>query len=105
MVTAPKTKQKTLPEIKEIIARHKAELAMDYSVSDIGIFGSYVRGEQKPGSDVDILVDFARPISFFKFIHLENRLKELLGIKVDLVTRKALKPVIGRRILKEVCYL
>jgi len=105
MVTAKKSTQKGFNDIKDILARHKEELRKDYNVSNIGIFGSYVRGEQKPRSDIDILVEFDRPVSFFKFIHLENYLKELLGVKVDLVTKKALKPNIGRHILEEVCYL
>jgi predicted nucleotidyltransferase len=98
---------KTLEEIKEILRQHKTELKEKYGVKEIGIFGSYVRGEQKKKSDIDILVEFYEDveIGFLKFIELENYLSELVGRKVDLVTKKALKPNIGRYILKEVVYV
>ena len=73
-----------------------------YRVKDIGIFGSYVRGEQKKRSDLDILVDFDEPISLLKFIELENYLRENIGLKVDLVMKDSLKPRIGKHIIKEV---
>ncbi|MHA1694852.1 MAG: nucleotidyltransferase family protein [Candidatus Helarchaeota archaeon] len=66
------------------------------------MFGSFVRGEQNETSDIDILVEFKKPIGFFKFLRLEEYLSELLGIKVDLVSKKALKPYMGQQILKEV---
>ena len=68
----------------------------------IGVFGSYVRGEQKEGSDLDVLVEFEEPVGLFEFMALENYLSDLLGVKVDLVSKKALKPHIGKRILEEV---
>ena len=71
----------------------------------IGIFGSYVRGDQIQDSDIDILVEIERPMGFIKFIKLENRLSQILDSKVDIVTKKALKPYIGRRILQEVQYV
>jgi predicted nucleotidyltransferase len=71
-------------------------------VKTIGVFGSYVRGEQKATSDVDVLVEFEQPIGLFEFMALENYLTELLGVKVDLVSKKALKPYIGKHILAEV---
>lgn len=76
-----------------------------YSVKEIGIFGSYVKGEEKEESDIDILVEFEKPIGLLKFIELENYLTDLFKIKVDLVMKSALKPKIGERILKEVIYL
>jgi len=88
--------------IKEILARNRGELRRRFKVKDIGVFGSYVRGEQTKKSDVDILVEFKEPVGFFEFIALEDYLSGLLGVKVDLVSRKALKPRIGERILKEV---
>ena len=69
------------------------------------MFGSYVRGEATEESDVDVLVEFNRSIGFFKFLELEERLGEWLGVKVDLVTKAALKPHIGRHILNEVAML
>jgi len=93
-------------EIKRILARHKEELRERFKVREIGVFGSYVRGEQKKrGSDIDILVEFEEPIGLFKFMELEEYLSNLLGAKVDLVSKKALKPRIGKHILKEVVYV
>ncbi len=60
---------------------------------------------QKEKSDVDILVEFNEPIGFFKFLELEEYLSSLVGQKVDLVSRKALKPRIGKRILKETVFV
>jgi predicted nucleotidyltransferase len=95
-----------MEEIKEILKKHKEELREKFKVKEIGIFGSYVRGEQKKrGSDIDILVDFEEPIGFFKFMDLEEYLSNLLGTKVDLISKKALKPRIGKYILKEVIYI
>lgn len=91
-----------ITEIKKIISGHKTELINKYHISQIGIFGSHVRNEQKPESDIDILVDFSTSISLFEFIDMEEELSNLLKNKVDLVSRKALKPFIGRYILEEV---
>jgi len=60
-----------------------------------------VRGEAKEDSDVDILVEFEKPIGFFKFLELEEYLSDLIGKKVDLVSKKALKPHVGKYILEE----
>lgn len=92
-------------EISQTLHSHLDELRKDYAVAEIGVFGSFVRGEQREGSDVDLLVDFSRPVGFVAFLRLENRLREILGREVDLVTRKALKPHIGRRILEEIRYV
>ncbi|BCG48789.1 PAP/25A core domain:DNA polymerase, beta-like region [Citrifermentans bremense] len=97
---------KPLAEIKEIIRDHKAELAEEFNVAEIGVFGSVVRGEAREDSDVDVLVDFSRPVGLMKFMRLEYHLEELFGgTKVDLVSRKALKPYIGQAILQEVQYV
>lgn len=96
---------KALDEIKEIIRDHKSELAEEFGVAEIGVFGSVVRGEAREDSDVDVLVDFSRPIGLIKFMRLEYHLQELFGgTRVDLVSRKALKPYIGKAILDEVHY-
>jgi predicted nucleotidyltransferase len=92
-------------KIAETLEALKPELRRVYHVERIGVFGSYARGEAGPASDVDILVEFDGPIDLFKFVELERLLTEALGIKVDLVSRKALKPFIGRVILDEVVYL
>ncbi len=73
----------------------------------MGVFGSYVKGEETPESDLDILIEFEEHarISLIDFVELEQYLSEILGIKVDLVEKTALKPRIGRRILEEVVYI
>ncbi|RSD34438.1 hypothetical protein C7960_1158 [Methanohalophilus euhalobius] len=73
-----------------------------YNVKYIGLFGSYVRGEQTTESDLDILVEFSKTPTLFQFINLENYLSDTLGIKVDLVMKDSLKPNIGKHILNEV---
>jgi predicted nucleotidyltransferase len=96
---------KSLSEIQLIIQAHKTELAEKFGVSEIGIFGSVVRGEAREDSDVDVLVEFNRPTGFVTFMDLLYFLEDLFGSKVDLVTRNALKPRIGKRILHEVMYV
>jgi predicted nucleotidyltransferase len=98
-------KPPSLKEIEAILRERRDELAIDYGVTEIGIFGSCVRGDASSDSDIDILVAFNRPVGFFKFLELEERLSEWLGAKVDLVTKAALKVHIGRRILSEVAML
>lgn len=92
-------------EIKRILKDNKALLKDDYGVIEIGLFGSYIKGNQKEASDVDILVEFEMAIDLFTFVHLKNHLSDLLGVNVDLVTKKALKPKIGERILSETVYI
>ncbi len=92
---------KELEEIKGMLASRKELLTERYFVKEISIFGSFVREENTASSDIDILVDFYRPISLFSFLDLENYLNELLGIRVDLVSKKSLKPFIGKRIMEE----
>ncbi|MFN3762483.1 MAG: nucleotidyltransferase family protein [Anaerolineae bacterium] len=94
-------------DILEILRHHKDELSEKYGVREIGIFGSYVRGEQTEASDIDILVEFepGARVSLLDFVNLEGYLSALLGVRVDLVERSALKPRIGRRVLAEVIYV
>ncbi|RLI79785.1 nucleotidyltransferase [Archaeoglobales archaeon] len=97
----------SVDEIKRILKKHESELKEKYGVKKIGVFGSYVRGGQKKGSDIDILVEFYpdAEMDLIKFVELEEYLSDLLGIKVDLVMKSALKPRIGKHILKEVVYI
>lgn len=85
----------------------KDTLRKEYGVREIGVFGSYVRGEYRKNSDLDILVEFEEDakMDLIKFVELEDYLPDLLGIKVDLVMKSVLKPRIGKHILKEVIYL
>ena len=78
------------------------DLAARYHIATLGVFGSYLRGEQRPDSDLDLLVEFLEPPTLFEFVRLENELSALVGIPVDLVMKSALKPAIGHRILEEV---
>lgn len=94
-----------IQKIKEIINRSKKLLEQSYKVKNIGIFGSYAKGYAHKNSDIDILVDFYEVPDMFKFMQLEYFFRKLLGRKVDLVTRKALKPLIKSDILKETIYL
>jgi len=96
---------KTLEEIKELIEQNKETLRLQYGVKKIGIFGSFAKGNQKIGSDLDILIEFEKPVGFVRFMRLESKLSELSGIKVELVTKNALKPHIGQNILQEVIYV
>jgi predicted nucleotidyltransferase len=77
-------------------------LAARYQVASLGLFGSYLRGTQRPDSDLDVLVSFHETPTLLRLIELENHLSDLLGVKVDLVLREALKPQIGARVLQEV---
>ncbi|RLF95086.1 nucleotidyltransferase [Thermococci archaeon] len=99
--------KRTLAEIKNILEKHKTELKAKYGIKEIGIFGSYLRGEQKEKSDLDVLVEFEpdAKIDLIKFVELEEHLSDLLGINVDLVMKSGLKPRIGKHILGEVAYI
>ena len=96
---------KKLEDIQECVKTYKNQLAQEYKIKTIGIFGSYIRGQQQDTSDLDILVDFEETIGLFKFVALKRYLSQLLGVEVDLVMKSALKPRIGARILQEVCYI
>ncbi len=92
-------------EIFNIIRDTKTELASLYGVRNVGVFGSFVRGQQHQRSDIDILVSFNGEIDLFDFIELREYLEARLHNKVDLVMETALKPAIGKRILAEVEYV
>ncbi|GAQ94096.1 hypothetical protein TAGGR_1268 [Thermodesulfovibrio aggregans] len=97
---------KTLEEIKRILTEHKDEIWEKYGVIKIGIFGSFARDEQKEVSDVDILVEFEKPIGL-KFFELADHLEEILGIKVDLFTPNALKqkPLLWKSVEEDLIYV
>lgn len=96
---------KTINEIKALIENNREDLRSQYGVKEIGIFGSFAKGMQNADSDLDILIEFEKPIGFIRFMRLEKMLSELFRIRVELVTKKALKPYIGQRILSEVVYV
>ena len=99
------TPLKTLIEIQNILTEIKSQLTNKYHVSQLGIFGSYVRGDYNSASDIDILVEYAQKPSLFDLIELQNYLSDRLQMKVDLVTKDGLKPQIKEKILAEVIYL
>lgn len=75
---------------------NKPLLQEQYGVKTLGIFGSFVRGDQDKNSDIDILIGFNEPIGLLKFVALKYKLSELLGKDVDLVMQTALKPISGK---------
>ncbi|MFI5020260.1 MAG: nucleotidyltransferase family protein [Alphaproteobacteria bacterium] len=76
-------------------------LKQRYPIRLLGLFGSFARGDVREASDLDILVEFTRPVSLSTFLALEDELKALTGREVDLVTRGGLKPHIGRHVMRE----
>ena len=98
---------KNVEEAKAVLKEHKDEVIQKYRVSELGIFGSFVRGEQKKGSDIDILVEFnERNIpGLLKLIEMERYLEKLLRKKVDLVRKGGIRPELRKIILKEVVYI
>ena len=96
----------TLEEISAFLVSQKPHLAR-LGIKKIGVFGSYVRGDQNSDSDLDILVDLERPakIGLLEFIGIEQDISEHLGLPVDLVIKSNLRPLLRERILAEVVYL
>jgi uncharacterized protein len=104
---APDGKGEPLDRIIHTLKAMLPELRDRYGVIALGVFGSYVRGEQTPTSDLDLLVEFdpAARFGLLTYCELENTLSDRLTVKVDLVMKTALRPRIGERILQEVVYL
>jgi uncharacterized protein len=94
-------KNQNLSKYMEKLRQNLSIVKEEYSVNTLEVFGSYVRAEEQEISDLDILVTFSEIPGLFRFIALENHLTDLLGVKVDLVMKDALKPAIGERILAE----
>lgn len=96
---------KDINQIRQILENQKNYLAEKYSVKEIGIFGSYIHGEQQEEKDIDILVEFSKIPGLFKFMNLENYLSKILDVKVCLFAEDGLKLKINRNILNEVKYI
>lgn len=92
----------TFEEVLKSLKALMPDLKERFGVKSLGVFGSYARGETKRRSDLDLLVEFHRAPTMFEFVRLERHLANVLGLKVDLVMKSALKPEIGKRILAEV---
>jgi predicted nucleotidyltransferase len=95
----------TLSDIKNKLTALKPELHERFGVSEIGVFGSWVRGEQKETSDIDVLVDFDRRVSLFDIMELQWFLEEAFQKKVDIAPKDGLRKHIGRYIMAEVEFL
>jgi predicted nucleotidyltransferase len=95
---------RSLAEIKARLQAEKPYLYEKYGVTEIGVFGSYVRGEEKDDSDLDILVELTDPprISLLGLVDLQYYLSDLLELEVDVALKSNLKKRIGKRILSEV---
>ena len=93
----------TKEQILDYIKSNKIELMKKYHLTKIGIFGSYVRNEQDSISDIDILVEFGKPVGI-EFIDLADELEELLKHKVDLVSINGIKPKYLKEIEQEIVY-
>ncbi|OGI04499.1 MAG: hypothetical protein A2Y25_06080 [Candidatus Melainabacteria bacterium GWF2_37_15] len=95
------SKDEILDKLKEL----KPLLEKDYNVTEIGLFGSYIRNEQKPDSDIDILVNYKPDTSLFTLGGLQYMLSEIFGKKVDIIMKNSLKKRTGKHILSEVVYV
>jgi predicted nucleotidyltransferase len=96
---------KTLDEIVGQLRRMQPDLRRRYRIREMGVFGSYVRGEQTEGSDLDILVGLGEGIGLMELAGLQQDLSDALGVRVDLIMKGSLKRRIGRRILSEAVML
>ncbi|RMG05518.1 MAG: nucleotidyltransferase [Nitrospirae bacterium] len=93
-----------MPDLSEIIRtirQHRDVLLEQYGISVVGIFGSYVRGEAKEGSDIDLIAEIVKPISLLEIVGAEIYLGDILGLKVDLVPKRSLREELKEAILRE----
>lgn len=95
---------KSLSEVQKTLSENKNRLVKKYSLETLAIFGSYGRGQQTEESDIDILVEFQKPIGI-EFIDLANELEKLLRIKVDLISKKGVRPQYLKQIEQELNYV
>ncbi len=101
MVTVDKT-DKSFKKIKEILFDLQLPVKEHFNAEIIGLFGSYSRGEEKEGSDVDILVKFYEGASLFDYVALADFLEEKLNLKVDILSERAIRKELKEHILEEV---
>ena len=104
-VKPEEVKPKTLEEIKAILILYKPFLIERFKILELGLFGSYVRGEQTKDSDVDILVEFSQVPTLFDLVEVEYLISDKLGLPVDLIDKKSLKAAFSEQILNETVYL
>ena len=89
-------------EVVRILIAQRAKLHEQYGIKSLALFGSIAHGDARPNSDVDLLVEFDRPLGLFAFIGLQQYLEAQLGCKVDLGTPRSLKPGLKASVLREV---
>lgn len=87
-----------------LLREHWAQIA-DFGVNRLALFGSVARDMAQPDSDIDILVEFSRPVGLFQFIGLKQYLESLLGCQVDLGTSRSLKPYLQEEVLESAIYV
>jgi predicted nucleotidyltransferase len=92
---------KSIDEVREIITKHREVIKDKYGIAIVGIFGSYVRGDQEQQSDIDLLADVLRPISLIEMVGAEIYLSEALKIKVDLVPKRSVREELRDDIFEE----
>ena len=90
--------------ISKLLKQHQVELHQR-GVKSLAVFGSVARGEETPSSDIDVLVEFDRPVGLFEFIRLKLFLEDLTTCRVDLVTPDAIRPAMRASILNEAVYV
>jgi len=93
---------------QELISKlqsEKASLHEKYKITKPGVFGSYARGEEKPDSDIDMLIEFEDIPGMIEFFGAEEYLEKVLNKKVDLVPEGAIRPELKKRIMSEVIYI
>ena len=91
----------TTDELRARLAAALPALRAQHPIRSIGVFGSWARGEQTPESDVDLLIDFDAPVGFFEFFEVREKLEDLLGVRVDLVTPGGLRPRLVERVMRD----
>jgi predicted nucleotidyltransferase len=94
----------TRDEVVRILTEHRSELS-HLGVKSLALFGSAVRGESGEGSDVDLLVEFSRPVGLFEFIDVKEFLEGILGRPVDLATPDSIHPRLRERVLREALHV
>lgn len=96
---------KNLNKIRQVLSVQKKSLCEKYQITELGVFGSYARGEQTEASDVDILVNYEVAPTFVMLVELRDYLSEFFGLKVDIVTKNGLKSRIRDLVLAEAIYV
>jgi predicted nucleotidyltransferase len=95
------SKMPTREKLTDILREHYSYLADEYGVRRIGLFGSYAKGTSNEASDVDIVVEFDRPIGF-RFVEFAEYLEKLLGRRVDILTPAGVSGIRVERIAKDI---